>query len=154
MNAGTALARGEVLLFLHADTRLPPIFREEINATLATGAIAGAFRFQIDGPRRLYRWIEWGTNLRSRRLQLPYGDQGLFLSASDFYRLSGLKNWPLMEDFEFARRLKREGPIAIAPQQPRLPPGAGKMWALSGIPCSTRCVSRCTCVGRASTQTQ
>jgi len=115
MNAGAALARGDVLLFLHADTRLPTSFREEINATLATDAVAGAFRFQIDGRGRLYRWIEWGTNLRSRFLQLPYGDQALFLRASDFFCLNGFKNWPLMEDFEFARRLKREGAITIAP---------------------------------------
>jgi len=129
MNAGAVMARGEVLLFLHADTQLPTSFREEINATLATGAIAGAFQFQIDGPGRLYRWIEWGTNLRSRRLQLPYGDQGLFLRASDFFRLNGFRNWPLMEDFEFARRLKREGSIAIAPSAA---PTSARRWGNVG----------------------
>lgn len=115
MNAGAALACGEVLLFLHADARLPTSFREEVNAALATGAIAGAFCFQIDGPGRLDRWIEWGTNLRSRFLQLPYGDHGLCLRTSDFLSLSGFKNWPLAGDFEFTHQLKKEGAITIAP---------------------------------------
>lgn len=115
LNAGAALARGETLLFLHADTRLPADFREQIGSTLATGAIAGAFRFQLDQPGWLYRVIEWGTNLRSRWLHLPYGDQGLFLQATDFFRLNGFQNWRLMEDFDFSRRLKQQGCIRIAP---------------------------------------
>ncbi len=114
LNAGAALAQGEFLLFLHADTRLPIGFREEIKTTLATGAIAGAFRFQLDRSGWCYRVIEWGTNLRARVFQMPYGDQGLFLRASDFFRLNGFQNWPLMEDFEFSRRLQRQGRITIA----------------------------------------
>lgn len=114
MNAGAALASGEELLFLHADTRLPVAFREEIRAILGSGAIAGAFLFQIDQPGWGLRAVEWGTNLRSRSLQLPYGDQGLFLRAEDFFRVGGFKNWPLMEDFEMCRRLRRHGQIRIA----------------------------------------
>ncbi|TWT64029.1 TIGR04283 family arsenosugar biosynthesis glycosyltransferase [Rubinisphaera italica] len=130
LNAGAALARGEFLLFLHADTRLPTGFRQELNETLASGAIAGAFRFEIDSPGWLYRCIEWGTNLRSRLLQLPYGDQGLFMRASDFFRLNGYRNWPLMEDFEFSRRLKSGGNVAITTSTA---PTSAKRWKRFGV---------------------
>lgn len=115
MNAGAAVATGEVLLFLHADTRLPGRFQQTVHSTLDSGCSAGAFRLSIDGERRGLRWIEWGANLRSRLLQLPYGDQGLFLRAKQFYRMGGFADLPLMEDFEFCRRLRRTGRIAIAP---------------------------------------
>lgn len=115
MNAGAAISRGEFLLFLHADTRAPESFHEEIQRTLGAGAIAGAFRFQIDQPGWGLRLLEWGTNLRARWLQLPYGDQGLFLRSDDFFRLNGFRNWPIMEDFEMCHRLKKSGSIRLAP---------------------------------------
>jgi rSAM/selenodomain-associated transferase 2 len=115
LNAGAALAHGEYLLFLHADTRVPPTFRDDLRSTLAAGAIAGAFRFQIALPGWGMRCVEWGTNLRAKVLQLPYGDQGLFVRAHDFFRLGGFRNWPLMEDVEMCGRLKREGCIGLAP---------------------------------------
>lgn len=115
LNAGAALSRGETLLFLHADTRLPPLFREEIRSTLEAGAVAGAFRFQVDLPGWGMRCVEWGTHLRARYLQRPYGDQGFFLRASEFFAVGGYRNWPLMEDFELCSRLRKRGPIRIAP---------------------------------------
>lgn len=113
MNAGAALCRGEHLLFLHADTRLPATFVEDIHSTLMTGAIAGAFRFRFDQPGWGLRCLEWGTSLRCRFLQLPFGDQGLFLRSSEFFRLGGFQNWPLMEDFELCKRLRSHGRIQM-----------------------------------------
>ncbi len=114
MNAGAAFASGEGLLFLHADTRLPADFEARIWSILNQGAAAGAFRLRIEDPRQALRWIEWGANLRSRILQTPYGDQGLFMRAELFHQVGGYPNWPLMEDYELCRRIRRHGKIALA----------------------------------------
>jgi rSAM/selenodomain-associated transferase 2 len=116
-NQGAALASGSLLLFLHADTRLPPGFDQIIRHTLAQpGVVAGAFRLAINGPSWGRRWVEWGVNLRSRYLHMPYGDQGIFLTADTFQALGGFPDLPMMEDFELMRRLRRQGRVAIAPQ--------------------------------------
>ncbi|MGE3315647.1 MAG: TIGR04283 family arsenosugar biosynthesis glycosyltransferase [Planctomycetaceae bacterium] len=111
MNAGAAVASGETLLFLHADTRLPSDFRKQVCAALDSGSSAGAFRLRIDDDGFGFRCIEWGANLRSKFLQLPYGDQGLFVRASLFYQLGGFTELALMEDFEMCRRLRRHGDL-------------------------------------------
>jgi rSAM/selenodomain-associated transferase 2/rSAM/selenodomain-associated transferase 1 len=114
MNAAAALASGEVLLFLHADSRLPMGYDRQVWRTLDGGAIAGAFPLKIDGAGAGLRWIEWGANVRSRWLQMPYGDQALFLSYEVFQRIGGFPLWPLMEDYEFCRRARRQGRIRLA----------------------------------------
>lgn len=116
MNVGASLASGDALLFLHADTQLPDTFVEQIRTTLKQGAIAGAFPLRIDGEGRSLRWIQRGVNFRSRVLRRPYGDQGLFVSADCFFRIGGFPNWPLMEDVELCRRLRKHGSIALANQ--------------------------------------
>ncbi len=116
MNAGAAKATGDILLFLHADTQLPKGFDTTIRYTLSQpNVIAGAFQLTIDAPFWKLRLIEWGVNARSRYLQMPYGDQAIFLKTTIFQALEGFPILPIMEDFELVRQLKRQGRIAIAP---------------------------------------
>ena len=114
-NLGARAASGHTLLFLHADTRLPSDFSEQIAATLKReGVSAGAFRLRIDGPGRSLRLVEHMANWRSRVFQLPYGDQAIFVTAETFRRAGGFAEIPLMEDFDLMRRLRRIGRIDLA----------------------------------------
>lgn len=116
MNCGAQVATGEVLLFLHADTQLPTNAAEEVARVLAQpSVVAGAFTLRIDGANPGLRWVEWGVGVRSRLWQLPYGDQGIFLTAQQFWQVGGFPNQPIMEDVELVRRLKPHGRVAIAP---------------------------------------
>ena len=116
MNAGAAIATGDILLFLHADTQLPLDYLTLIKDTLdQPKAIAGAFELAIDGQKKSLRLVETMVKLRSRWFSLPYGDQALFLKKSVFADIGGFADLPIMEDFEFVQRLKRQGKIAIAP---------------------------------------
>lgn len=117
MNAGAAAATGEILLFLHADTRLPPQFDEMVvSALLVPGTIAGAFALHIDAPIKSLRLVEVGVNWRSRIMQMPYGDQAIFINKEVFHQIGGFPELPFMEDFEVMRRLRPMGRIAIIPQ--------------------------------------
>jgi rSAM/selenodomain-associated transferase 2/rSAM/selenodomain-associated transferase 1 len=116
MNAGAAAASGGLLLFLHADTRLPQGFQEQIRRTLAQpGVAAGAFHLAIDWSSKGFRVIERAANWRSRFLQMPYGDQAIFLGRDTFWESGAFAPLPIMEDFELVQRLKRRGRIALAP---------------------------------------
>lgn len=116
MNRGASVAQGNILLFLHADTRLPETFADIVRATLApSGVVAGAFDLSIEGQGLGLRWVEWGVQLRSHLFQMPYGDQALFLRRSAFEALRGFADLPIMEDFELVQRLKQRGRVAIAP---------------------------------------
>lgn len=116
MNAGAVVATGDILLFLHADTHLPPKFDTLVRQALQhPNTIAGAFELRIDANLRGLRLIETMVNMRSRFFSMPYGDQGIFLKASTFHDLGGFPDLPIMEDFEFMVRLKRQGRIVILP---------------------------------------
>ncbi len=112
MNAGAVRAEGGSLLFLHADTLLPSGWAEAVLRTLrAPGVAAGAFRFRIAGSFAGKSFIEWTTGFRSRWLQRPYGDQGLFLTRALFEEMGGFADLPIMEDHEFSARQRRRGRI-------------------------------------------
>lgn len=124
MNVGANAATGDILLFLHADTRLPAQFNTMIAKALfadsktncmAKVPVAGAFKLRIDAPLLSLRLIEFGINWRSRWLQMPYGDQAIFLNPQIFYALGGFPDIPIMEDFEFMLRLRQLGRIVIIP---------------------------------------
>ena len=115
MNAGARAASGSILLFLHADTCLPPEFDSIVLAALQKpGVVAGAFQLRIGGPGPALRIIERAVNFRSRVFQMPYGDQGIFVHRATFQELGGFPALPIMEDFDFVRRLRRRGRIQIA----------------------------------------
>jgi len=116
MNAGAEVAEGRFLLFLHADTRLPEGFDGHVRQILTgSGVAAGAFQLQIDAPSARLRLIEKAANWRSRYLQMPYGDQAIFLRKELFREMGGFPDLPIMEDFQLIRRLQGEGRIVIAP---------------------------------------
>jgi rSAM/selenodomain-associated transferase 2 len=112
LNHGAACAKGRILLFLHADTRLPHDFTNPVLETLSRkDVIAGAFGLAIENAGPLLRYIAFCTNLRSTFLQLPYGDQALFLLKEQFERIGGFPPIPIMEDFCFVRKAKSYGKI-------------------------------------------
>ena len=116
MNLGALVATGDIVLFLHIDTRLPLGYQTMVLEALSNGqTIAGAFQLYIDSPKRSLRFVETMVNLRSRFCSLPYGDQAIFLKKSIFEDIGGFPNLPIMEDFELIQRLKRKGKITIAP---------------------------------------
>ncbi len=131
MNRGAAVARGRRLFFVHADSRLPRGFDGLIRRTLGMpGVAAGAFRLDIDAQRGALRLVAFGANLRARFLQMPYGDQGLFLTQACFQEISGFPTLPIMEDFELVRRLRARGRIVILPAAIRTSP---RRWLNLGV---------------------
>jgi rSAM/selenodomain-associated transferase 2 len=114
MNVGTEAATGETLLFLHADTLLPEKWHEAVVAGLRRpDVVGGAFRFKIREPFRARWLVEATTNLRSRLWKMPYGDQALFVRRQVFLEMGGFPDLPIMEDYEFVRRLRRYGNLAL-----------------------------------------
>jgi rSAM/selenodomain-associated transferase 2/rSAM/selenodomain-associated transferase 1 len=140
MNAGAAAATGEILLFLHADTRLPKNFEKPILDKISqNGVAAGAFQLCIDSDGRGLRFIERVANWRSRHLQAPYGDQGIFVTKALFDEIGGYPDIPIMEDFELIRRLRRKGKIVILNEALKTSPrrwlnmGIFKTWLINQI---------------------
>jgi rSAM/selenodomain-associated transferase 2 len=116
MNLGAAMAHGDILLFLHADTCLPNGFDDLVRQTLMQPTVvAGAFELAINGQTPGLRWVEWGVHVRSHLCQMPYGDQALFMTAETFWAIGGFPVLPIMEDFALVQQLKQRGRIAIAP---------------------------------------
>ncbi|MEJ2111523.1 MAG: TIGR04283 family arsenosugar biosynthesis glycosyltransferase, partial [Acidobacteriota bacterium] len=131
LNAGAAAAKGEQLLFLHADTVPPEGFADLISKALDNpSTVAGAFRFRTDSPKFSMRLIEASANLRSALGQWPYGDQGLFMEKRIFNEEGGFTPQPFMEDFEFVRRLRRRGRI-VTLKEPALT--SARRWERLGI---------------------
>lgn len=131
MNLGASLAQGEHLLFLHADTRLPPGWAREVRRILdRPGVAGGAFRFRLDHRPPSLRFIELAVDLRCRLASLPYGDQAIFLPAAVFRRVGGYPGQPIMEDVELVRRIKRLGRVVVS-RRPALT--SARRWRGAGV---------------------
>ena len=109
MNAGAAVARGEVLLFLHVDTTLPADAPGAIARALAGGADWGRFDVRIEGRSALLPMVAAFMNRRSRWTGIATGDQAIFVRRAVFHDIGGFPDQPLMEDIELSRRLRRRG---------------------------------------------
>jgi rSAM/selenodomain-associated transferase 2 len=131
MNAGARVAQGDVLLFLHADTRLPPGGTAAIARALEDPAVAGG-RFDVcfASPRRTFRVIAAFMNWRSRLTGIATGDQAIFVRRGVFEALGGYPDIPLMEDVELSARLKRCGRIRCLRERVTTSP---RKWEREGI---------------------
>lgn len=136
LNLGTKHAAGDVFLFLHADTWLPPAAREQMKHVLTKHALQnpattfGAFYQQIEAKGGLYRWLERGNAYRVRKWGLAYGDQGMFVRREIFEQVGGFSNLPVMEDLWFSRKMRTD-------HRPVLLPGplhvSARRWQQQGV---------------------
>jgi rSAM/selenodomain-associated transferase 2 len=129
LNRGAAATAAEILLFLHADTALPEGALAAIRAAIsgnrgasragdpAQPAIGGAFLVRFDQGGPLLRLGAWLINQRTRATRLPLGDQAHFVTRTAFEQLGGYRDWPILEDLDFAWRLRRHGRTVILRQR-------------------------------------
>lgn len=116
MNAGAGAARGEGLLFLHADTLLPPSALAAVASALSDPrVVGGGFRHRFREPGLLLAVISIWATFRSRALRVHYGDQAMFARRSTFEALGGFQDIPLFEDLRLAQSLRRAGRVVTVP---------------------------------------
>jgi rSAM/selenodomain-associated transferase 2 len=110
LRAGAEASGGDAVVFLHADTRLPPGWAGAVRAALADPrAAGGSFALRFDARSPGLRVVEWGAALRRRLLGLPYGDQAPFARRSALAAIGGVPDAPFMEDLDLVRRLRCHG---------------------------------------------
>jgi rSAM/selenodomain-associated transferase 2 len=110
MNAGAFAAKGDILIFLHADTKLPLSVLKRMNEFVGRNEyVGGAFDLGIKSDKMIFKVIGFLGSLRSRLNRIPYGDQAIFIGRDYFNEIGGYKDIPLMEDAELMRRIKRSG---------------------------------------------
>ena len=108
MNAGASVARGDILIFLHADTELPiHAFRKIQSLTERREYVGGAFDLGIKSDKFIFKVIGTLSSLRSRLNRIPFGDQAIFIRREYFNQIGGYQEIPLMEDVELMRRIKK-----------------------------------------------
>ena len=110
LRRGAEACSGEILLFLHADTRLPDDGPELVRRAIEDGAVGGGFPVRYDDDRRFTDRL---INLRTRLTGCPLGDQAQFLTREAYEALGGFRDWPILEDLDLIRRLKRRGKTVL-----------------------------------------
>ena len=129
-NVGAAGARGDILLFLHADVWLDSGAIEGVEKAISSGYVGGAFKQRIDGDHPLYRLIERAANFRAKRARIFYGDGGIFIRRAHFNQIGGFPDIPIMEEVGLSRKLRRCGEVTL------VEPGihiSARRWQKNGI---------------------
>lgn len=131
MNSGARSAKGDVLLFLHADTAitLDTVLAIE-EAIHKRGFVGGCLTQRINGDSFVYRLIERQGNSRARKHKIFYGDQGIFVKKDVFERVGGFPEVPIMEDVLFTKRLRKTGPTVVLPDKIMV---SARRWEKNGI---------------------
>lgn len=115
MNYGVSLSKGDVLLFLHADSFLPSDALAQIHKTICQGYKVGCFKIRFNSRNILMKICGFMSNLRVRLRNIAFGDQGIFINRDYFYKLGGFAELPLMEDYQLSMDIKADGEkIALA----------------------------------------
>ncbi|MBI2083316.1 MAG: glycosyltransferase [Deltaproteobacteria bacterium] len=119
MNVGATRAKGDLLVFLHADTKINPDDLTNLAEQMKQRPelVGGAFRFALDGEGIKSRLIEFGVRLRELAFRLPYGDQAIFIRKTHFENLGGYPEAPLLEDVLLAQKMKTLGSLYFFPKK-------------------------------------
>lgn len=127
LNQGAHAAAGDILIFLHADTLLPPGAADAVERALADH-VFGGFHLEFLEPGLGY--VARLINARTRLTRAPWGDQAQFARREAFLRMGGYPDMPIMEDYELARRMKRIGPTTLLPLTVRT---SGRRFLTNGV---------------------
>ena len=135
MNVGARRATGDLLLFLHADSRLDVNSYQKMVRTMSLGnSVGGAFSLFIDDKGLSLKMISRLATLRARYLHLVYGDQAIFVRTPIFRDLGGFPAIPICEDLDFFRKLRRKGPVLLLAEKVVT---SGRRWKTEGIVLTT-----------------
>jgi rSAM/selenodomain-associated transferase 2 len=131
MNAGAQIATGDIFIFLHADSRIEPASYEKMLHSLKSSEkIGGAFSLCIDSDKWSLRLITRLANLRSKFFGMAYGDQAFFVKNSTFQQMNGFAEFPICEDIDFFKRLRKLGPVILLKEKSLTSP---RRWIKEGI---------------------
>lgn len=131
MNAGAQIATGDIFLFLHADSRIEPASYEKmLHSMKSSEKIGGAFSLCIDSDKWSLWLITRLANLRSKYLEMAYGDQAFFVRNSIFQKMNGFYEFPICEDLDFFKRLRKLGPVILLKEKVLTSP---RRWMKEGI---------------------
>jgi rSAM/selenodomain-associated transferase 2 len=131
MNKGGFSAKGDILIFMHADTMILPDTLSKIEeAVNSRGFVGGCLTQRIDKDAFIYRLIETQGNNRAHRTNVFYGDQGIFVKKDVFERIGGFPEAPIMEDVLFTQQLRKMGKTVVLPDRITV---SARRWEKRGI---------------------